>query len=142
VISEAGETRKHINLREKLAATLALLLSQSLRDDMRERKVVADSVISLFDFDHAVLHVHGGTDTWDNLTPMLRKDHREKSKDDIKKVAKSRRIARAPEKWRGLLAPKTRDPKRPSRWPKRKLRSKPINARWRRKRSGNWRHRK
>lgn len=36
---------------------------------------------------------------------------------------------------------RSKDKKRSSRWPKRKLRSKPINARWRRKRSGNgWRH--
>ncbi len=125
--------RRHISLHEKLASALTMLVP-TLREQYIGQS--ADKVISAFDFDHNILHVHGGTDTWDNLTPMLRPDHREKTKADIKRITKARRIEKSPEKWRQLLAPKT-DPKRPNRrWPKRKLRSKPINSRWRRKKFG------
>ena len=115
--------RKHIGLREKLAATLACLLPQDQRDDLRSRRVPASSVLALFHFDHIVLHSFGGRDTWDNLDPKIVKAHIEKSKIDTGIAAKAKRID---EKWvpfMAAMAKGRKPPKRPSRWPKRKFRT-------------------
>lgn len=87
--------RKHISLKTKLAATLACLLPQSERDEMRREKVSADAVLRRFEFDHVVLHTHDGSDEWHNLTPMIRAEHREKSRKDAGIVAKMKRLCRA-----------------------------------------------
>jgi len=89
--------RKHIPLSEKLASALACLLTQEQRDRYRgltfeQRGYTAKEMIGLFDWDHAVLHSHGGADKWWNLTPMLRAAHREKSRRDISIAAKVKRL--------------------------------------------------
>lgn len=118
-----GRKRGHINLTEKLAAALSLLLPSAQRDDLRRRTppAPASEVVSLFQFDHAVLHCHDGSDEWHNLTPMLIAAHREKSRRDNTVVAKVRHLD---EKWSSFTAAmaKGRKPKRqPSRWPKQKF---------------------
>ena len=85
-------TRKHIPLREQLAAALALLLPQATRDFMRSIRASASAVIREFEIDHNILHAHGGPDRWWNLTPMLKPYHREKSKRDISIAAKVKRL--------------------------------------------------
>jgi len=85
--------RKHIPLREKLAAALSLLLSQQDRDRLREAKHPAWFVNILFEWDHNVLHALGGTDDWWNLTPVFVKLHREKSRRDTAIVAKVKRLS-------------------------------------------------
>lgn len=91
--------RRHIPTKQKLAAALACLLPQETRDQLRHHEQGADTVIALFEWDHAVLHALGGSDEWQNLTPMLKGAHREKSRTDTSKVAKVRRID---DKWRAF----------------------------------------
>jgi len=67
-------------------------LPQAERDDLRRRRVSAQSVIGLWEFDHVVLHAFGGADEWWNLDPKLKAVHREKSRRDTSIVAKTKRI--------------------------------------------------
>ena len=115
--------RKHIPLSEKLAATLACLLTQEHRDSLRGRKASASEVLSLFHFDHIELHAFNGSDSWFNLDPKLVNLHREKSKADTSIVAKIRRIDK---KWSEFMTKTTTKPKKLEKkykWPKRKLES-------------------
>ena len=128
-----SRTRKHISLTDKLAATLACLLTQDHRDDLRSRKVTASEVISLFQFDHIALHAFDGSDEWHNLDPKLFAIHREKSKKDTSIVAKARRIDKKYPKYGVSLMLKTEPeilvkkkykwPKRKTNWPKRPFKS-------------------
>lgn len=108
--------RAYISFPEKLAATLACLLTQEHRDDLRSRKVPASEVLSLFHFDHVVLHAFEGSDLWWNLDPKLVEPHREKSKRDTSIVAKAKRLDK---KWSDI-APESKK----KAWPKRKLQSR------------------
>jgi len=102
-----SQKRAHISLKTKLAATLREL--QHLRaqwnvayggtpeEDIpyNDAKLMsADQVVSLFHFDHNVLHAININDEHWNLTPRLIAEHREKSKRDTAIVAKSKRIRR------------------------------------------------
>src|SRR5580704_10187751 len=118
--------RKYINLREKLAAALSMLLPQEQRDELRAAKAPAKTVIGLFDQDHAILHAFDGADRWFNLTPMLRAPHREKSRRDTSIVAKSVRIRADHEEFRRRVLAVEKQPRdRSSRWPRGpKLRSR------------------
>ena len=97
--------RGHISWKTKCAA--ALLDAQLIRerfglhprrwyDDAKQ--MTEDQFLSLFQFDHNMLHeIMLQTDNQDrdmfwNLTPMLIQAHREKTKTDIKAIAKGRRI--------------------------------------------------
>ena len=92
--------RKHIPLREQLAAALSMLLPAPLRDELREQKAPARTVIALFSPDHNILFALGGPDKWWNLTPMLREPHKEKSRRDTSIVAKVKRVAPEHEDFR------------------------------------------
>lgn len=121
--------RKYVAIREKWAAALSMLLPQELRDDLREKQVPAKTIISMFDQDHVVFHAIGGDDRWWNFTPMLRAEHREKSRRDTAAIAKGRQIHRAQEEHheamrRKLLAPTERPAPKRSRWGKRKMESR------------------
>lgn len=113
--------RDHIKPTEYLAAALACLLPQEHRDELRNAKVEAKVVIALFHRDHIVLHAHDGSDLWWNLDPKLALDHIEKSKRDTSIAAKVKRVNKEPEKWRGLIGPKSIiDKSKPKKaWPKR-----------------------
>ena len=104
--------RKYISLREKLAAALSMLLPAEQRDDLRERKVSAKSVIALFDQDHNILHAFGGEDRWWNLTPLLRAAHREKARRDTSIVAKSVRIVADEAEHQARMAEKAGEERR------------------------------
>lgn len=128
--------RKYVAIREKWAAALSMLLPQEVRDDLRERKVPAKTVIALFDQDHVVLHAFDGPDRWWNFTPMLRALHREKSRRDTSIVAKSGRLVEGQREHLATMArkligpsPFEEKPKR-SRWPQgRKLQSRGFERR-------------
>ena len=118
---EMPRPRKHIPLSEKLAATLACLLTQEHRDSLRGKKASASEVLSLFHFDHIELHAFNGSDSWFNLDPKLVEVHRAKTKTDIGFIAK---IKRQDKKWSAFMtaiASHSRPPKRQSKWPKRKF---------------------
>jgi len=95
--------RRYIPLSEKLAAALSMLLPQDTRDDLRRAKAPSWGIVRLFQFDHNILHAHGGSDRWWNLTPMLKPLHREKSKRDNTIAAKVKRIRRGKKKPRRAL---------------------------------------
>lgn len=116
--------REYIRLPEKLAATLACLLPQEIRDDLRRRKVPASEVISLFHFDHIALHAFGGSDLWHNLDPKTVEIHREKSKRDTSIAAKAVRIDKKWAEFTSRNLPHFKSQKKPSRWPSRKIQSR------------------
>ena len=47
--------RKYVGIREKWAAALSMLLPQALRDELREKRVPAKTIISMFDQDGYVV---------------------------------------------------------------------------------------
>ncbi len=101
--------RSYVPLPERLAATLACLLPQEQRDDLRRRKVTAKAVLALFHFDHVIFHAHGGAAKWWNLDPKLVDVHREKTaKIDVPAIAKGKRIRRANEEFARLMLAKSK----------------------------------
>lgn len=85
--------RKHVKVRELLAAALADLLPQEMRDELRAAKVPAKKVIKLFTPDHNILHAHGGSDLWWNLTMRIRgPELKAKDANDTKIAAKVKRL--------------------------------------------------
>ena len=86
--------RKHISLTTKLAASLSLLLPQEVLNEARRRKLSAEEILAVFDFDHIQLHSLGGSDEWWNLHPLLRAAHRLKSRGDTTIAAKVKRVSR------------------------------------------------
>lgn len=65
-----------------------------------------DQFLSLFHFDHNILHEtgHPDRDAFWNLTPMLIQAHRTKTKADAKVIAKGKRIRKRDEVTQQLLA--------------------------------------
>jgi hypothetical protein len=125
--------RKHIALREQLAAALSMLLPQAQRDELRDAKVPAKRVIALFEFHHVIFHAIGGSDRWFNLTPMLAEAHRERSGQDTATVAKVRRLARAQQRFSTVMSGAEPPPARR----KRTIASRPFEKGHRPLRSGN-----
>ena len=84
-------TRKHISDKTRLAATLLARGEVPYTD---AKKMSEDQLISLYHWDHNILHEsgHADRDKFWNLAPMLIKAHREKTRADAKIIAKSRRI--------------------------------------------------
>lgn len=123
----AKRARKHIPVSELLASALADKLPQEQRDQLRAAKVPAKIVIRLFTPDHVVLHAHGGSDKWHNLTMALRgPELKAKDRRDTGIAAKDKRL-------RGVTrtGPKAKIPQRVNGgWPKgRKLQSKGFEKR-------------
>jgi hypothetical protein len=123
--------RKYVAIREKWAAALSMLLPQALRDELREKRAPAKTIISMFDQDHVVFHAWGGPDRWWNFTPLLRPAHREKSRRDKSTIAKTARVSAQHEDFRRrVLAPVKRPRERKSRFPQgRKLQSRGFQRR-------------
>lgn len=132
--------RKPPNLTEKLASVL--LEYQRLIGDPLDREHMkqldAQSIVSLFNFDHVVYHVWDpGNNHPTNLTPMLISDHRDKTaKRDVPAIAKVRRaLTKGEEEMRRRLlatdadGPVKRALKRTYNWPSRKMQSRPFPKR-------------
>jgi hypothetical protein len=124
--------RKHIAIAEKLASALADRLPQHERDALRASRVPAQQIIRMFTPDHNVLHTHGGSDKWFNLT-MRRRGPDLKAKDarDTSFAAKVKRItAEHQDFMRRVLAIKKRPRENRSRFPQgRKLQSRGFQRR-------------
>ena len=86
--------REHISLKTKLASAL---LTLGHVDYSHAKGMTADQIISLYAWDHGILHAIEPNDSFWNLTPRLIAEHREKSKRDTAIVAKSKRILRKQE---------------------------------------------
>ena len=97
--------RKHISLRTKLTAALACMLPDGIETLARHGNWKEDDVLSMFEWDHIVLHSWGGGDEWFNLHPMLKADHRAKSRLDTKRAAKVKRLRDAPQAVAGKPKP-------------------------------------
>jgi hypothetical protein len=87
--------RGYIRAADKIASLLADRLPPEQRAALRQLKPPAAQVMSMFDWDHIVLHAFDGANDWHNLQPMLRAEHREKSRRDTSIVAKTKRIRQA-----------------------------------------------
>ncbi len=102
-------TRKSINLTTKLAAALLRIKNDDggyLIPEPHRSSGTAESILGCVQWDHGVLHALGGPDSPQNLWPMLTADHREKSRSDTTKAAKSKRISREHEAFRSRLLSK------------------------------------
>lgn len=95
--------RAHISLKRKLAATLLTIVRpnedgvmEPVIDYESAKNMTDEMIISLFAFDHGVLHAYGGPDEAWNLTPRPIQEHRIKTaKTDTPAFHKSRRLASA-----------------------------------------------
>jgi hypothetical protein len=92
--------RKHISDRTHLAAALLALGDVPYE---HAKQMHEDQIISLYQFDHGVLHADKDDDMlrllglwhidhFSNLTPRLIREHREKTKRDVKTIAKGKRL--------------------------------------------------
>jgi len=82
--------RRRLGLKTKLSAALLALGDIPYE---HAKKMTANQIISLYHFDHGILHgVEIINEPW-NLTPRLIKPHREKSKRDCSTVAKVKRVS-------------------------------------------------
>lgn len=117
---QANNRRRKIGTKTKLAAALLMLGHIPYED---AKLMTADQIISLFHFDHGILHAFEPINEPWNLTPRLIKAHREKSRRDTSIVAKAKRI----DQWAALaplIQKQKKATKQPSKWPKRKMQSR------------------
>lgn len=89
---DAVSRRAHISDRTRLASAL---LALGLVEYEHAKAMGRENFLSLFHFDHGILHGVEVNDEFWNLTPRLIPPHREKSKADTGIVAKVKRMARA-----------------------------------------------
>lgn len=121
-----SRSRAHIPLIELLASALADKLPQKERDDLRARQVPAGDVVRLFTPDHVTLHCWDGADAWWNLDMRRRgPELNKKNAADTSRAAKADRLADAMADFRRrVLAKDQGETLTPSRWPKRKMKSR------------------
>lgn len=100
--------RKSPNLTIKLASALLRIKRGDgwLIPEPHRSLGTAEEICALVQWDHVVLHAHGGPLTPQNLDPMLTADHREKSRSDTSKAAKSKRISAKHEAFRARMLAK------------------------------------
>jgi hypothetical protein len=84
-------SRRKLSNRTKLAATL---LARGEIPYSDAKLMSEDQLISLYHFDHNIYHEseHPDRDLFWNLKPMPIREHREKTKQDAKIIAKGRRL--------------------------------------------------
>jgi hypothetical protein len=94
-----GQNRKKPNMHEKLASALLHIRrgvggdDWLVKGDLREAS--ARDICAAFDFDHVRRWAEGGTNVPQNLQPLPRAEHREKSRKDNTEVAKGKRFGKA-----------------------------------------------
>ena len=118
--------RAHVPMQEIAASALADKLPIEERDRLRAAEVPAQNIIRMFTPDHVCLHAWGGSDKWWNLDMRRRgEDLKKKDAADTSRAAKAVRIRRAEDAHENrILARKRGEPRPPSRWSYRPLRSK------------------
>src|SRR5262249_53629299 len=84
--------RKHISWKTKCAAALLCVRYDPPIPYDDVKKMTEDQFLSLFHWDHNILHTNNAVDEFWNLTPMLISAHRENTNQDAKNIAKSKRI--------------------------------------------------
>ncbi len=118
---QANNKRRSISLKTKLAAALLELGHVPYE---HAKLMTQDQLVSLYQFDHNILHATepNNNNFW-NLTPRLIQPHREKSKLDTSKVAKTKRIDKKWTEFCSQVLAKPRSIEKKHKWPKRKFRS-------------------
>lgn len=128
-------SRRRIPLKEKLASALREMLRPDETGKLvpiipydHAKLMSSDQIISLFHFDHGILHAHGGPDLHWNLTPRPIIEHRAKTSERDRPAAdKTRRLSAGQEEFRRKVLTKPcgqkckRESKIPPRinpWPK------------------------
>ncbi len=115
--------REHINMTTKLAAVLLALGDIPYED---AKQMTAKQIISLYHFDHGVLHGVKAINKFWNLTPRLIAKHRTKTKKDIATVAKVKRVEK---RWREFMRAMQRGKKPTPETTKRRCKcGRPIGA--------------
>lgn len=119
--------RASLNLTTKLAAALLQLRGpdgEPLIPYEHSKIMTAAEIVSLFQFDHGILHsTEPINEPW-NLTPRLIPEHREKSKNDTKIAAKLKRL-----RGETCNGPRKKIAQRQNAWPAkgtRKIKSRPF----------------
>lgn len=121
--SPAQQKRKKPSLETQLAATLLALGDVPYED---AKKMTAKQIISLYQFDHGILHGIDPINEFWNYTPRLIAPHRRKSAIDTGKVAKTKRIEK---RWRDFTAAMAEGRKPPKRERKHRWGSRPFQKR-------------
>lgn len=114
--------RRAPNLTEKLAATLLMLKNGNgdwlIPEPIRSSGDAA-LVISYPEWDHARYHALGGDTRPQNITPLAPEVHKEKTKTDVGRIAKAKRLEKAQEAFRAKVLSKassdTTEEEKPSR---------------------------
>lgn len=111
--------RKDPTLREKCAAALLTIcrpdengILKPVVDREAAKTMTPDQIISCFQFDHLALHAFGGSNHPANLDPKPTKEHRTKSANDTKIVAKNDRLEPAHIKFQQRCWPRSGRPNR------------------------------
>lgn len=105
----AAGKRKKPTLHEKLASALLHIRKGSgddwlVKGELREAS--AKEICAAIDFDHIRRWAEGGDNRPQNLQPLMRADHREKTKTDITEVAKGKRFGQAHKEFQARLLAK------------------------------------
>jgi hypothetical protein len=94
-----GQNRKKPTMHEKLASALLHIRRGVEGDDWlikgELRDASAKEICSAVDFDHVRRWAEGGSNVPQNLQPLPRAEHREKSRKDTTEVAKGKRFGKA-----------------------------------------------
>lgn len=127
--------RKPPTFREKLAS--AILIIADLKGEPIPRhiaqRMTAEQILSLIEWDHAILWANGGTNHPTNLTPRWIREHRKKTAEyDVPTLRKGERINKAHQEFQRKILAKgkggkasTPPPKAKPKRPGRKLQSRP-----------------
>jgi hypothetical protein len=93
-------------LRQKLCAAylrILVLLGRAIPHNVAAQMTEQD-IEALFEVDHDPEPVaNGGSNHPSNLVPRLKAEHREKTRRDIKRIAKGKRLARSAEETRRII---------------------------------------
>jgi hypothetical protein len=127
-LSPKASRRRAPNFREKLACALLHIRKGEdnwlVSGDLRNAS--AKDICSAIDFDHIRRWAEDGDNRPQNLQPLMRADHREKSKRDNTEIAKGKRIAKKEVDHRRALEAKAGLAKSPTFKPKAKIPSRPF----------------
>lgn len=126
--------RDHIPLKTQLAAALCQIGEIPYE---HAKGLTPEQVLSLFHLDHGIFHAWevspGEYDKHWNMRFRFIAEHREKTKTDIKIIAKTKRLTKSNEEFRArLLAKADGEPTRTKQkrnWPSSKIPSRPFPSR-------------
>lgn len=102
-------TRRSPTYRQKLCAAYLRILALMGRAIPYEtaKEMTEESIEALFEVDHHPIPVaNGGTNHPSNLVPRLAEDHQEKTRRDVSRIAKGKRLSASAEETRRIILAK------------------------------------